>query len=355
MARKSISRRSFLRNVGGLSVGAAILAPYAGKGFAARKGCFPGGTTVRWIVPYSPGGGYNVYSRMIEPFVEDEIGAEMVVENIPGAGGAIGMTEIFKARPNGRTVGILNAGGIIMAGIAGEVDFTIDQYTILGRIVDTRQCIYVGKPAYERGLRTIEDVLKAKQPLIWGVTGPSSNGFFGAAVLAHVLGIKRKFLSGYPGSTETVLGATKGEVDLIEFTFSSVTNAVEAGDIIPIALVGPKVPNHPIFKEKKIPSVTEIAKKVGADPEDALGAAQVTAAGRVIAGPPGIPADLAKCMGEGLYRAMTSPGFKAIAKGARRPIDPIDSREARQAMEQAAKAARKFKSIWEKAVKELGA
>lgn len=355
MAKKDISRRSFLRQVGGLGVGTMILGPLAGKALAAEKGCFPSGTTVRWIVPYSPGGGYNVYSRMLEPFAEDELGAELVVENIPGAGGAIGMTRIFKSRPDGRTIGILNAGGIIMAGIAGEVDFTIDQYTILGRLVDTRQCIYVGRPTYEKGVRTIEDVLRVKEPLIWGVTGPSSNGFFGAAVLSHILGIKRKFLSGYPGSTETVLGATKGEVDLIEFTFSSVTSAVEAGDIIPIALVGPKVPDHPIFKEKKIPSVMEIAKKVGGNPDDALGAAQVTAAGRVLAGPPAIPADLAGCIGDGLYRAMSSPGFKAISKGARRPIDPINAGDARQAMAQAAKAARKFKSIWEGAVKELGA
>lgn len=350
---KHISRRTFLKDVGSAAVGATFLGPLASRALAA--GCFPSGTNVKWIVPYSPGGGYNVYSRMLEPFIEDQIGAEVIVENIPGAGGAIGMTKTFKSKPNGRTLGILNSGGLLMAGIAGEVDFTIDQYTILGRIVDTRQCIYVGKPAYDRGLRTIEDVLNAKNPVIFGATGPSSNGFFGAAVLSHILGFKRKFLSGYPGSAEVVLAATKGEIDLLEFTFSSVTSAVEAGDIIPIALIGPKVPNHPIFKEKKIPSVMEIAKKVGSDPDDALGAAQVTAAGRVIAGPPGIPADLTKCLGDGVYKAMTHPGFKAISKGARRPIDPINAEEAREAMVQASNAARKFKSVWQKAVKELGA
>lgn len=351
---KRISRRTFLKGVGGAAIGAAFLDPLTSRALAA-EGCFPSGTNVSWIVPYSPGGGYNVYSRMLEPFLEEQIGAEVVVENFPGAGGAIGHTKIFKSKPNGRTLGILNSGGLLMAGIAGEVDYTIDQYTILGRIVDTRQCIYVGKPSYDKGLRTIDDVLNSKKPVIWGVTGPTSNGFFGAAVFAHVLGINRKFLSGYAGSAETVLGATKGEVDLIEFTFSSVVSAVEAGDIIPIALIGPKVPDHQIFKEKKIPSVMEIAKKVGSDPDDALGAAQVTAAGRVIAGPPGIPDSLAKCLGDGVYKAMTHPGFKAVAKGARRPIDPINAAEARQAMVQASNAARKFKGVWEEAVKELGA
>ncbi len=353
MAQKEISRRIFLKGLGGAALGTTFLGPLASKALAA-KGCYPSGTIVRWIVPYSPGGGYNVYSRILEPFAEDQIGAEIVVENHPGAGGGIGMTKIFKSKPNGRTLGILNAGGIIMAGIGGEVDFTVDQYTILGRIVDTRQVICIGKPSYNKGIRTIEDVLNAKKPLIWGATGPSSNGFFGAAVLSHILGIKSKFLSGYKGSTETVLGAIKGEVDLIEFTFSSVTSSVEAGDIIPIALVGPKVPDHPIFKEKKIPSVMEVAKMVGADPDDALGAAQVTAAGRVLAGPPGISADRTKCIGAGLYRAMTSSGFKAIAKGARRPIDPINAEDAKKAMKQASKAARKFKDVWQKAVKELG-
>lgn len=353
MAYRQISRRRFLRHVGTAAGGVAVFGSLVEKAFAA-KACYPSGTNVRWIVPYSPGGGYNVYSRMLEPFLEDQIGAEIVVENIPGAGGAIGHTQIFKARPNGRTVGILNAGGLIMAGIAGEVDFTVDQLTIFGRMVDTRQVIAVGKPAYENGIKTIQDALKSKKPLLWGVTGPSSNGFFGAAVLGHVLGFNRKFVSGYPGSTETILAATKGEVDLIEFTFSSIQSAVEAGDVYPLAIVGPKIPVHPVFKEKKIPTVVEVAKMVGADPDDALGAAEVTAAGRVVAGPPKIDAKLAKCIADGLHRAMTHPGFKAIAKGARRPIDPIGAKEARQAMERASKAARKHKAIWEQAVKELG-
>jgi tripartite-type tricarboxylate transporter receptor subunit TctC len=350
---RELSRRRFLKQAGTAALAATVFDPFMGKSSAA-KGCYPSGTNVRWIVPFSPGGGYNVYSRMLEPFVEDAVGAELVVENVPGAGGGIGSTQIFQAKPNGRTVGILNAGGVVMAGIAGELDFTIDQYTIFGRVVDTRQVICVGKPSYEKGLRTIKDAIHTKQPLLWGATGPSSNGFFGSAVLGHLLGINRKFVSGYPGSTEVVLAATKGEIDLIEFTFSSIQSAVEAGDVIVLAVVGPKIPDHRIFREKKIPTVMEVAKMVGANPEDALGAAEVTAAGRVIAGPPKIPAGLADCFSKGVYRAMTSPGFKAIAKGARRPIDPIGSDEARKAMQRASRAARKYKGIWEQAVKELG-
>jgi len=350
---RELSRRSFLKQAGTAALAVTVCDPFIRQTFAA-KGCYPSGTNVRWIVPFSPGGGYNVYSRMIEPFIEDEVGAELVVENISGAGGGIGSTQIFQSKPNGRTVGLLNAGGVVMAGIAGELDFTIDQYTIFGRIVDTRQVICVGKPTYEKGIRTIKDALNTKQPLLWGATGPSSNGFFGAAVLGHILGINRKFVSGYPGSTEVTLAATKGDVDLIEFTFSSIQTAVEAGDVIPLAIVGPKIPDHKIFKGKKIPTVMEVAKMVGADLEDALGAAEVTAAGRVIAGPPNIPAKIADCFAKGTYRAMTHPGFKAIAAGARRPIDPIDSDEARKAMQRASKAARKHKAIWEQAVKELG-
>lgn len=353
MSHRNLSRRTFLRRVGTAALGVTVADSLIGRAFAA-KACFPSGTNVRWIVPFSPGGGYNVYSRMLEPFVEDQIGAEVVVENIPGAGGGIGSTQIFKAKPNGRTMGILNAGGVVMAGIAGELDFTIDQYTIFGRIVDTRQVIAAGKPAYDRGLKTIQDVIKSKKPILWGATGPSSNGFFGAAVLGELLGINRKFVSGYAGSTETVLAATKGEIDLVEFTFSSIQTAVEAGDLKVLAVVGPKIPDHPLFKEHKIPTVVEVAKEVGANPEDALGAAEVTAAGRVVAGPPNINPKLAKCIADGVYRAMTNPGFKAIAKGARRPIDPIGADEARAAMKRAAKAAKKHKAIWEKAVKELG-
>jgi len=353
VTKKSISRRVFLEKVGGAVAGFALLGPWAGRVVAAGT-CFPSGTTVRWIVPFSAGGGYTLYSRILEPFLEDAVGAEIVVENHPGAGGATGSTKLFKATPNGRTIGIVNAGGILMSGIAGEVDFTIERYTILGRVVDTRQVICVGKPTFDKGIRTIEDVLQVKEPLIWGVTGPGSNEFFGAAVLSHLLGIKRRFLSGYPGSTEYVLAAAKGEIDLVESTFSSLISPIEAGDLVPLALVGPKVPEHAIFEKKRIPSVMEIAKMVGANASDVLGAAQVTAAGRVVVGPPGIPADVTKCLSNGLYEAMTNPGLKAIADGARRPIDPIGAEEARRALLEASVSAKKFKKIWQQAVKELG-
>ena len=73
-------------------------------------GACPGlaGERVRWIVPYSPGGGYDVYSRLLEPFYEEAIGAEIVVENRPGIGGRAGVRMIRDADPDGLTLGIVN-------------------------------------------------------------------------------------------------------------------------------------------------------------------------------------------------------------------------------------------------------
>ena len=57
--------------------------------------------------------GYDVYSRLIEPHLEAAPGAEIAVTNIEGAGGVIGTKRISEAAGDGRTLGLVNAGGLM--------------------------------------------------------------------------------------------------------------------------------------------------------------------------------------------------------------------------------------------------
>lgn len=64
---------------------------------------------VRWIVPFTPGGGSDIASRMITGFVSELPNApRFVIDNRPGAGGNIGMTVLAQSAPDGHTVGILS-------------------------------------------------------------------------------------------------------------------------------------------------------------------------------------------------------------------------------------------------------
>src|ERR671939_487380 len=61
------------------------------------------GKTVKIVVGYGPGGGYDVYARMIAPYIGKALGATVIVENQPGAGGLTALNRLYTASPDGLT------------------------------------------------------------------------------------------------------------------------------------------------------------------------------------------------------------------------------------------------------------
>ena len=85
---------------------ALLMLSLAATGYAAPAGpCRElAGATLRWIVTSAPGGGYDTYSRLLEPHLERELGARIQIENRPGAGGIVGAMAIRDAPADGRTL-----------------------------------------------------------------------------------------------------------------------------------------------------------------------------------------------------------------------------------------------------------
>ncbi|MGI6553519.1 MAG: hypothetical protein ACOX37_11135 [Bacillota bacterium] len=74
------------------------------------------GQVIRFIVPYSAGGGFDQYARQMQPFLQELLpGSTIVVENVAGAGALRGMNELYNAKPDGTTIGIINGSGLAMS------------------------------------------------------------------------------------------------------------------------------------------------------------------------------------------------------------------------------------------------
>src|SRR5680860_1431098 len=85
--------------------------------------------TITFAVPYDAGGGYDTYARLMAPYLEEEIGATVVVENQPGAGGLLAINSLLTAPADGTTIAIMNAvgsGGAVIADAEG-VQFELDE------------------------------------------------------------------------------------------------------------------------------------------------------------------------------------------------------------------------------------
>src|SRR5262245_56211272 len=89
-----------------LAIGiAALCAPASAQ--EAEK-AFYAGKTVRMIVGSGTGGGYDVFSRMIAPYLAKTLGTTVIVENQPGAGGLIALNRLFTATPDGLQISLSN-------------------------------------------------------------------------------------------------------------------------------------------------------------------------------------------------------------------------------------------------------
>ena len=99
------------------------------------------------IVGYSAGGGTDVMARNVAPFLEKYLGdgASVVVKNMPGASGQIGITEVANADPDGYTLGTYNLPGMMARTLDRKTDYSADSFTFLANIVNDPNVIVTSK------------------------------------------------------------------------------------------------------------------------------------------------------------------------------------------------------------------
>lgn len=172
------------------------------------------GKVIRFVVGFSPGGGYDTYVRAIARHMHKHIPGDptVVVQNMPGAGGLVAANYMYrKARPNGLSVWIWNS-VIVLRQALGDQRVKIDAKKVewIGSpSKDTPTCAVMGFT----GLKTLSDVMSTKQRIkIGGVrqgTAPDDM----PKILNKILGTKFDVITGYRGTAGIRLAMRRKEVD----------------------------------------------------------------------------------------------------------------------------------------------
>lgn len=356
MGFRSVSRRKFV--VRSTAMGLLVCANAAGASEHACAGLVD--ETIDWIVPFTAGGGFDVYSRLLEPSLENQIGAEIAVRNMAGAGGLIGSKAIRDAAPEGRTLGIVNGGGLLIARLieGDSVPSPVSDYSILAGLA--RQD-YVWVVSKSSGIARIEDLWAADRPsTLFGIQDVGGLSFVAAALGAHLLGVDIEYVAGYRGSRERVLALLRGEVDVTTTSFETVRGGIEAGDLVPLLQMSVRpISEHPALAG--VPTLAgpdglariraaALGKLVEIAGQKATALAQVIDVGAIIVAPAGLDDGMARCLEAKVMAAASDPTFVAAVHDARRSLDVTGGAEVTSVLGEAMSTAEGFKPVLEQAL-----
>src|SRR5699024_11857315 len=97
----------------------------------AAEGEYPS-NDITLVVPYDAGGGTDSIARALQPHLQEELGASVVVENRPGGSGAVGMNSVRTAAPDGYTMIMAAASPTIATPLFSDVDYTYEDFSLIG-------------------------------------------------------------------------------------------------------------------------------------------------------------------------------------------------------------------------------
>ena len=308
----------------------AVAAVFLGIASGETRAAFPD-KDINWIVPYAPGGGFDAWSRQIAATMQKHLpqGVNVVVRNVTGAGGRSGSIALYRAKPDGYTVGLLDVAGLLpyqKAVGADKAGFDIEKYVWIGRVATEPWVFLV---AAKSPLKSLAD-LKARKDLSWGIEGPGSTKWLFSIIEARELGLPMRFVSGYGGTGEMIPASLRGDFEVWTNAGPAHIPYVKSGDLR--ALIQ--------FGEKRMSAFPEVptAKELGHD--------LVAEILRLLAAPPGTPADAAQTLEGAFLKAMNEPEFKAWVVKSQQEANPGGQKEA-------AAAASNFSRLIERHMKDI--
>jgi len=281
---------------------------------------FYSGKTLRMLIGYGPGGGYDLYGRLVAEFLPKQLPGHptIIVENMPGAGSFTAAKYMAEVAPRDGTVLASLAQTLPLdsaVGGAGKVNAADFHY--IGRVTTN---IDVGAALASVGIKSIADV-RARQYTV-GASGRGSTTDIYPEALNAYGGTKFKIVLGYKGTNEILLAMDRNEVDIVGAyglpgmlaTHPGWINKGEASLIYQAALKrSPLLPN--------VPTLPELA--VSDEGRAILRAIASTAEiGRSIVVGPDVPAERLAALRQAFAAMLKSPDFVAACDKRHLMVDP---------------------------------
>jgi tripartite-type tricarboxylate transporter receptor subunit TctC len=288
------------------------------------------GKTVRIVVGYGPGSGYDAYARLLERHIGKHIpGApEVITQNMDGAGSMRAANYLYNAAPkDGTMIGTISRSVAPVPIIGGPgsdgAKFDSSKFTWLGSLNNE---VSVAAAWHTTGIKTFEDA-KVRELLVGATAFGLDDSTVFPAVTNTLFGTKFKWVLGYRGGTDLNLAMERGETfGRVGWSWSSIktVNAEWLRDGKINVLLQLSLNKHPDLPN--VPLVMDLARN-----ERERQALELIfsrqAMGRPFLAPPDLPPERAKALRAAFWAAANDPALIAEADRMKLEVNPVSAED----------------------------
>ncbi|MBX2886991.1 MAG: tripartite tricarboxylate transporter substrate binding protein [Granulosicoccus sp.] len=205
------------------------------------------------IVPYSPSGNTDVFTRHVSPYLEEIWDQTVVVDNKPGGGSMVGTAHVAQAKPDGKTLLITTSAFVTAPAIQDNLPF--DSRTDLIPVANVGFVSYILVTNANSGYESLEQFVEDSKanPKFAATAGLGTTTHFAMEKFLADSGANVEVVH-YKGGGPAVVSILGGETDIYGSSVSSAGSNLEAGKIKALAVLG----NERIDALPDVPSTAEL-------------------------------------------------------------------------------------------------
>lgn len=268
---------------------------------------------VNVIVAYKAGSGTDTGARLLASEAEKNIGKNLIIQNLPGADGKIGWTQLINAKPDGQTIGFINLPTFTTLASQEDSTFKVSDIVPIANHLSETGVVAVKADSPWKSLKDLVAAAKQKPTYRASTNGVEASNHTAAQLLAKSGGFNYKAIP-YGGTADQLLALRQGEVD---FTCAKVADVMPLikGDKPELRLLG-------VFSEERLPELPDVPTlKENGLYDKWYGSA------RGIVAPKGTPPEIIDFYVEAFRKTMQDPANIAAHQKAGQTIDFKDNKQ----------------------------
>lgn len=251
---------------------------------------------IRMVVPSAAGGAPDIICRLLGAELGPLLGQPLVIDNKPGAGGSIGMNEVFRAAPDGHTLGYGNVVTLaINRSLYSRLPYDPDALTGVALLGSVYNALVVRNGLPVNTVAELVAYAKAHPGrLSMGSAGNGTTGHLGGELFKSLTSTFIVHVP-YRGSPQAINDLMAGQIDLMFDNLSSIGSHIQAGRVRALGVSGPQrsalFPDLPTLQEAGVPGY------------------ETTAWGGIV-GPAGLPAAVVSRLNGAINQVLGLPVVK---------------------------------------------